>query len=154
MLDHYQEVDEAAQQLEGRVRRSDHAWRSLGLRMRTITPRRLSRMLMVVGALAGLGWLVASNWAELVPFQLGLVLAYITLPIVNALDRIMPRALAASLLVLFEIVGLVLLLGLLIPPIAQELAVLLPALPDFSDLQDRVVEVRARLNALPEPTQG
>jgi predicted PurR-regulated permease PerM len=144
----------ATHDLEPLVTRSEEAWRRLWQRVRTITPAGLARFALVSGALAVIVWLFASAWSQLLPFQLGLVLAYITLPVVNAFSRVMPRWLAATLLVVMEIVGALALLGLLLPPVVRELVQLVAALPDFTQLQERVAELRARMNELPDSTQG
>src|SRR5262249_11149668 len=128
----------ATHDLEPLVTRSEEAWRRLWLRVRTITPAGLARFALVSAALAVIVWLFASAWSQLLPFQLGLVLAYITLPVVNALSRVMPRWLAATLLVVLEIAGAVALVGLLVPPVVRELVQLVTALPDFSEIQQSV----------------
>jgi len=143
-----------AHRLEPLVRRSEDSWRELWLRLRTITPAGLARFLLVLGAAAVVVWLFANAWSQLLPFQLGLVLAYITLPVVNGLSRVMPRWMAATLLVVLEIVGAFALVGLLVPPTVREIAQLIAALPDFTELQTRVTDLRARMNDLPEPTQS
>src|SRR5262245_30638982 len=83
-----------------RAARARAAWRRLGLRIVAVTPSQLAAGLLVVGGLAGLAWLVLSAWSALLPLQLGLVLAYATLPVVNWLERRMPRSLAAGLVML------------------------------------------------------
>jgi predicted PurR-regulated permease PerM len=49
------------------------------------------RLALVVGITVFLLWLVIAAWAALVPFFLGLILAYLLLPIVNFLDEHSPR---------------------------------------------------------------
>src|SRR5262245_50728856 len=56
--------------------------------------RTLARWLLVAVALYVIGWLLYNALASMTPFILGLVLAYVLLPIVNRLDRKMPRWLA------------------------------------------------------------
>jgi predicted PurR-regulated permease PerM len=135
------------------VQRADAAWRGLGLRIRSITPRQLARGALVAFALALVVWVTASAWSELLPFQLGFVLAYITLPVVNWLDRFMPRWVAASLMVLLEAVALFGVIGLLIPPLIQEVSEILDALPDVDRVQAWLLTVRALLQTLPPPVQ-
>src|SRR3954451_6625507 len=66
--------------------RSRARWERLKLRLLSITPSGLARGLLVLGAAATAVWLLASAWLALVPFQVGLALAYMTLPLVNRLD--------------------------------------------------------------------
>src|SRR5580765_7334501 len=87
------EPAEPAQQedLAARVERSRRAWRRLGMRIRSITPSRAARLLLVVLALWGLARLAEISWDVLAPFVVGLALAYLLLPLVNMLSRYMPR---------------------------------------------------------------
>jgi len=135
------------------VRRSEQAWRQLGLRIRSITPSGLARFVLALGAIGVVGWLFASAWRELLPFQLGLALAYITLPLVNWLDRFMPRGLAATTVVLIELLSAVLFFGLLVPPVVGDLAQLAATLSSTFDPREVVAQLRERLAALPEPAR-
>jgi predicted PurR-regulated permease PerM len=56
--------------------------------------RTMARWLLVAVALYVVGWLLYNALASMTPFILGLVLAYVLLPIVNRLSRKMPRWLA------------------------------------------------------------
>jgi predicted PurR-regulated permease PerM len=56
-------------------------------------------------------------------------------------------------MVVVEIAVFFLLIGLFVPPVVLELGGMVQALPDASELQDRIATVRARLSELPEPTQ-
>jgi predicted PurR-regulated permease PerM len=129
------------------------AWRRLLLRLRAITPQALARMLLVGGAVAALVWLFASAWTALVPFLVGALLAYAALPAVNALDRIMPRRLAAALtlLTVFSILGLF--VALLIPSLAQQFLRLTRVLPPMEDIQTFLDRVDVSLETLPEPAR-
>src|SRR5215813_6585637 len=99
------------------VARSERAWHRLFQHVRSITPARLARVLLVSAAMAVGVWLIAGAWDDLLPFQLGFVLAYITLPIVDALDYVMPRWLAACIVVVLELLAILLLIALLVPPL-------------------------------------
>src|SRR5215472_18795024 len=78
------------------------AWQRLRLRIQSITPSGLFRFLLVLLALAGLLWLIASAFPSLATFIIGVMIAYITLPFVNWLDRFLPRWLAVLLVILGE----------------------------------------------------
>ena len=73
------------------VDRSAEAWHRLWMQLKSITPAELGRGVLVLLLLLIIGWLLTISWATLLPFQIGLVLAYIVLPLVNWLDRFMPR---------------------------------------------------------------
>src|SRR5688500_2198022 len=63
--------------------------------VQTLPSRRtLARWLLVALALYVVGWLLITALPSLAPFIIGLVLAYLLLPIVNRLDGKMPRWLA------------------------------------------------------------
>src|SRR5579859_905934 len=79
------------------------AWQRLWLRIRSITPSGLMRFLLVLLALAGLLWLITSAFQSLATFVIGIMLAYITLPVVDWLDHFLPRWTAVLLVILGEI---------------------------------------------------
>jgi predicted PurR-regulated permease PerM len=143
----------APEPLEFDAERAERAWRQLGLRLRSITPSGAVRILLVASAAVVLWRLVAGAWTDLLPFQFGLALAYITLPLVNGLSRIMPRQLAALVLVVIELAVLVGAVALLVPPVVDELTRLVSGLPNPTELQTRLGDLRAQLQRLPEPTR-
>jgi predicted PurR-regulated permease PerM len=150
----FQAVSEPKDQVPVTVRHAAHAWQQLGLRIRSITPSGLARFLLVTGALGVVGWLFASAWRDMLPFLLGFALAYITLPLVDWLDRYMPRGLAAATVVLLELLGVVLFFGLLIPPIVGDLAELATGIMTSFDPREFVAQARTRIDALPEPARS
>ena len=125
----------------------------MGLRIRAVTPRQLARAGLVSFALGVIVWVTASAWAQLLPFQLGFVLAYITLPLVNWLDRFMPRWIAASLMVVLELAAVIGFVGLLIPPLFAEVSQLVDSLPDVDQVQIWLLAFRALLQTMPPPIQ-
>ncbi|MFL5755008.1 MAG: hypothetical protein ACJ77N_01805, partial [Chloroflexota bacterium] len=74
-------------------------WADLRDNLQTITPRMLARAGLVVAVLASIVQLTIATWPALLPFIAGGVLAYVLLPVVDSLDRVMPRPLAALLAV-------------------------------------------------------
>ena len=83
--------------------KASQAWQRLWLLIQSITPSGLVRFLLVMLALAGLLWLLASAFQSLATFLVGIMIAYITLPIVNWLDRFLPRGLAVLIVILGEV---------------------------------------------------
>jgi predicted PurR-regulated permease PerM len=143
----------APEPLELAVERAGRAWRRLWLRLRALTPARVAQLGLLGGAAVAIYQLVSGAWPDLLPFQLGLALAYITLPVVDWLARWMPRQLAAVVLVILELALIVGLFGLFVPPVVDELTKLVLNLPSASELQDRLGDVRGQLQRLPEPTR-
>jgi predicted PurR-regulated permease PerM len=135
------------------VGHAQQAWRRLGYRLRSITPSGLARFVLALGAIGVVGWLLSSAWVDLLPFQFGFVLAYITLPLVDWLDRFMPRALAAISVVLIELLSVGLFFSLLIPPIAGEVASLASSLPTSFEPRAFAAQLSDRAQALPEPVR-
>jgi predicted PurR-regulated permease PerM len=113
----------------------------------------LGRTAIVVAALAFVGWLIVRAGSELLPFWIGLILAYVTLPLVNRLDRFMPRWLAVIVLLLLELGVVALFFIAIVPPLANQILHAADAVPDVATLQLRVNTALTRLNTLPLPMQ-
>jgi predicted PurR-regulated permease PerM len=139
--------------LQDRVQRSAAQWRRLGLHLRSVTPRDILRLLLVAGALYAVLWLAVESWPALLPFVAGGLIGYAVLPIVNALDRVMPRPLAALLTMTGALCLLGLSLAILVPPLALQLFRLYQALPTLEELREAVERLRQQLGALPLPVQ-
>jgi len=135
------------------VQTSREAWRRLGMRLRSITPAALARLLLVSGVLAVLAWVLSQSVAPLVPFLIGLALAYITAPLVEGLDRVMPRGLAVLLVMIGEILFLLLVVAVLVVPLARELMQLVQALPNAEQLRRFFEDLAAYLRTLPQSSQ-
>jgi predicted PurR-regulated permease PerM len=96
-------------------------WRNLLNRIKSVTPSLLARAILSVGVLASLAWLISSTWPAILPFLFGAVVAYIVLPLVNWLDKFLPRVLAI-ILTLTSVVGLIIwFLWMIFPVIGAEL---------------------------------
>ncbi len=111
----------------------------------SIPRRRVARWLLLGGAFVVVGWLFWNARAALFPFQIGIVLAYLILPLVNFIDRMqfIPRWLAIFIVYLS---GLLLFIGaltfvvpLLINQINQ-LTQVTESLPEWSDIQVQAAE--------------
>ena len=76
--------------------RARAAWADLGDRLATVTPAAVGRAVLGVAVIAAITLFAAGTWPALLPFAVGGLLAYAVLPVVDGLDRIMPRALAAG----------------------------------------------------------
>ncbi len=144
----------AEDRLAAAVQRSKEAWRRLGMRLRSVTPGGLARLLLVVGALATVVWVLNRSLLPLIPFLIGLVLAYITAPLVEGLDRVMPRGLAVLLVMVGEFLFLLLTVAVLVLPLVRELMQLIDTLPSTEQLRGFFEDLVAYLRTLPEPTQA
>jgi predicted PurR-regulated permease PerM len=135
------------------VEQSRARWRRLKLGVQSITPSEVARGLLVIGAGVAVVWLLATAWFSLLPFQVGLALAYITLPLVNHLDRVMPRFMAVLLVILLQLGAVVLFIGGLIPPLVEQATALASAAPQTLDVRELVDRLRAWVGTLPPQTQ-
>jgi predicted PurR-regulated permease PerM len=136
------------------ARRARAAWRQLGERISTITPSGLARLLLAAGAVLALIALIWFAWGSLFPFVVGAAIAYTLLPLVNLLDRFVPRILAVLL-----VMALVALLGgfflsLLVPIIVRQLTEVYLSLPAPNDLAAAEQRLAAYLRTLPPPTRA
>src|SRR5262245_52558126 len=98
-----------------------------------------------MGGLGALAWLIASAWGDVVPFAAGFVLAYLTLPVIDRLDRVMPRALAAALVLILELLSVGLFFALLVPPVVGQVARLPFLLSDSLDPRVLAEQLRATI---------
>jgi predicted PurR-regulated permease PerM len=135
---------------EGQTLRS---WRKLAATFQGIPPAGYLRAGLFLAAVAGVCWVLWQTRAALLPFLVGGALAYILLPVVNALDRLMPRMLAVA-------IALVLLLGflgfifyLLIPPLVAQAPNFIRLIPDRAGIQALVDRLRQAIQTLPPSTQ-
>ena len=141
-------------QLSGAVERAAYAWRRSLLRIRSISPRGLARLLLVLISFTALAWLIWKAWPALVPFFVGGIIAYALLPVVDRLDRIMPRIVASFLALggLLAFIGLI--IALLLPPLAQQIFRVYIALPPIEEVRAEIDDLTRYIETLPEPTQN
>ena len=85
-------------------------------------------------ALYAVGWLLVSAAPALTPFIIGLVLAYLLMPIVDRLARRMPRWLAILLVYIGGIGLLAGSIGFIIPPAVDQVQQLFASIPDVDRL--------------------
>jgi predicted PurR-regulated permease PerM len=133
------------------LQRSRDAWRRLGYQILSITPQQLARMFLGLVALFAAGWVVSASWPALAPFLVGGIIAYTVLPLVDFLDRFMPRLLAAFLGVLAAVGVLAGLAAIIVPPLVQQVVRLIRDLPDAAEIAVIVTNLSQgpRLQQLP-----
>ncbi len=91
------------------------------------------RLILLTVAFVGLGWLVWRTWQGLTPFIIGLVLAFVLMPLVDSLNRFMPRVLAILLVYILVIgagAGFVL---YLLPIIVEQSKILINNTPRYAN---------------------
>jgi predicted PurR-regulated permease PerM len=131
--------------------RARAAWSSLGDRLATVTPSAIGRAVLTVVVLGvGVG-LVAATWPTLLSFAIGGLVAYAVLPVVDALDRVMPRALAAGITMLAAVAALIGAFVIVVPPLTGALLDLSGGIPDRDELQQIIQDALA---GLPPDAQG
>jgi len=104
------------------------------------TPAQRYRLLLVLAMAFLLIRLIVAAWAALVPFFLGLLLAYLLLPVVNVMDRNAPRLLRLRgvsrplAIIIVYVVGIALTAGVLsyfIPAVSDQADILISVLPGY-----------------------
>ena len=134
--------------------RAAAAWRQLGARLRTITPAAVGRIVVVTSTILATAWLVGFTWPAIVPFLVGGLVAYAVLPLVDRLDRFMPRLLA-GLLAVSLVVGLAAgFVAIVAPPLIGQLVRIFLELPSADRLADAGRRVQDWLATLPEGSRA
>ena len=130
------------------------AWQRLGLRLRSITPSQIVRFLLGAGVLAAVGWLAWTARLALLPFILGGVFAYIMLPIVNLLDRFLPRWFASMLTMGAVTAVIIYTLVQTVPLIAKQVYNVAVTIPTEQELTLYTEELSEVVQTLPTPAQN
>jgi predicted PurR-regulated permease PerM len=125
--------------------RANAAWEDLRDRLATVTPAALGRAALGLVVIAVIAGFIVGTWPALLPFAIGGLLAYAVLPLVDALDRILPRSVAAVLSMLAIVAIVIGALLVVLPPLASALLQLASAIPASTELQARIDEVLAGL---------
>jgi predicted PurR-regulated permease PerM len=132
---------------------SRQAWYRLYLRIISIDPQDLVRLMLIIAALWLLGWALVTFWSSLLPFQVGAVLAYLMLPLVKRLESRMPRTAAVILVIVAVLTFLALVIAFLVPPLLQQLNNLLQLLPSTPQIQQWLNDLNNYIKTLPNETQ-
>lgn len=116
--------------------------------------RTIARWLLVFAALYGVGWLLWTARSALTPFIVGLVLAYLLLPLVNRLNLHMPRWAAILIVYLIAITAVTVFFSFIVPPLVDQLTQLIQSIPNLAVLEgwaglamDRYEQILATLPA-------
>lgn len=115
--------------------------------------RAVARIALVLGALWLVGWILWSAGTTLMPFIIGVVLAYLLLPIVKRLDRYMPRWASITTVYLMGLILLELVLVFVVPRAADQISAFIRNVPVWFDSANTFVNQqisRFNENATPE----
>ena len=146
-------LDTGAMYDEERSARQAHAaaeWAAFRDRLRTVTPQAIGRAALTVATIGGAVWLAAASWPAALPFAVGGLLAYALLPLVDALDRYLPRGLAALVSVLGAVAAVVAVFLIVVPPLTAAFVRLATSLPTPADVDAAIARIQAQLGSLPE----
>src|SRR5438128_1308977 len=91
------------------------------------------RIILLTIAFIGLGWLIWRTWNGLTPFIIGLVLAFVLMPLVDGLNRFMPRAIAILLVYILVIGAGAAFVLYLLPIIIEQSKILINETPRYAD---------------------
>ena len=96
-----------------------------------MTNRFPSRFAWYLAAIAAAGLLLYFTASVLSPFLFSAILAYICLPLVDRLDRRMPRWLAVVVVIILLVLSLLLLVLIVAPLVERQFSALLQNLPEY-----------------------
>jgi predicted PurR-regulated permease PerM len=125
-------------------------WAALRERLQTVTPQALGRTALAFAAVGLAAWLAVASWPALLPFVVGGLIAYQLLPVVDALDRVMPRPLAALISVVAAVAVVIGALVIVLPPMANAFVRFATDLPTRADIDAAVANLQAQVGNLPE----
>ncbi len=125
-------------------------WAALRDRLRTVTPQAIGRAVLVAGVVIGATAVTIATLPAIVPFLFGGLIAYALLPVVDALDRLMPRSLAALLSVTAVVAAVVVIGVIVLPPLANAFVRLAVELPAPEDIDAAIARLQAQVGSMPE----
>jgi predicted PurR-regulated permease PerM len=140
----------ATEELTARRAYAAGQWAELRSRLQTVTPQAIGRTVLTIVGLAGTLWLATASWPALLPFIVGGLLAYQLLPVVDGLDRVLPRSLAALAAVLAAVAVIIGIALVVLPPLAAAFVRLASDLPTPAEIDAAITRMQDRLGSLPE----
>ena len=99
---------------------------------------------------AGRSWLAAASWPAFLPFVVGGLIAYQLLPVVDGLDSVLPRPLAALIAVLAAVAVVIGIAVIVLPPMAGAFVRFATDLPSRADIDAAIANLQAQIGTLPE----
>jgi len=120
-------------------------WAAVRARIRSTSPRTLARAGLAAAVATGVVAATTATWPALLPFAIGGLIAYTLLPVVDALNRVMPRPVAAVAAMTGVVAGLIAILVLVVPPLVEGFERLAVELPTSDQVRSAVVDLERRL---------
>jgi predicted PurR-regulated permease PerM len=130
--------------------RASSEWGLLRARLRTVTPRTVARVGLVTAVAGAAVAVVIGTWPVLAPFVGGGLIAYLLMPVVDGLDRVIPRGLAAFLAMAALIAALIGAMVVVLPPLTAGFLQLALELPTDGEVSTAAQRLEARFGELPE----
>jgi predicted PurR-regulated permease PerM len=129
-------------------------WAVLRARVRSLTPQTLARAALGTAVIATVGGATLATWPALLPFAVGGLIAYMLLPVVDGLDRVMPRALAAVVAMSGLVAAVIAVVAIVAPPLAAGFVQLARELPTGGQVGTAVSSLEDRVGGLPQGSQA
>ncbi|HEY0605874.1 MAG TPA: AI-2E family transporter [Herpetosiphonaceae bacterium] len=104
--------------------------------------RLLARWALVAGVIWLIVWILRRSGATLTPFIIGLVMAYLLLPIVKKLDRYMPRWASITTVYLVGLILFELIVVFVVPPTVAQVQQFTSNIPEWFDRSNQFVNDR------------
>lgn len=93
------------------------------------------RSLLALAALVALGWLLSAAGSAVTPFFIGLILFYLLAPVVNRLNKYMPRPMAILLVYVVVFGALTWAIIFIVPLLLAQVQRLIASIPSIDSLQ-------------------
>jgi predicted PurR-regulated permease PerM len=122
--------------------------------LRDVTPRQYLYAALVGVAVVFLCWLLVRSWSALLPFQVGAVLAYLLLPIVDRLARRVPRTAAVAIVFVAGLAVIAAVVGIGLPWLIDQITGFFDALPSGADVAAAFESLRGRAPTLTPDQQA
>jgi predicted PurR-regulated permease PerM len=129
-------------------------WAVLRARLRSFTPQTLARAGLATAVVVTVLGATLATWPALLPFAVGGLIAYTLLPVVDALDRFMPRWLAALGAMTGLVAAVIATFAIIAPPLAAGFVQLARELPTGGEVDQAVTSLENQVGVLPEGTQA
>ena len=125
-------------------------WVELRDRLASTTPQDLGRAALATFVVGATAVIAMATWPTLLPFVAGGLIAYLLLPVVDSLDQVMPRFVAAALAVFAMLAGVAAAAIVVLPPLITAFARLAIDIPSAAELETSIARLRDQLSSLPE----
>ncbi|HVG95277.1 MAG TPA: AI-2E family transporter, partial [Chloroflexota bacterium] len=119
-----------------------------------MSPRQYLYAALILGVIGFLVWLLVLSWGALLPFQIGAVLAYLLLPIVDRLGRRMPRTLAVGVVFLVSFAAIALAVAFGLPWLIAQIESFFDSMPTAADVDAAFASLRGLALNLPPEQQA